>query len=391
MPTALGERIVIRRDRLSLAEHLPDGLLSIAVFGPGKGEAIVVKLPDGKLGIVDGCREPEEQDPVDLLLVGEHPAGDRDDIRASQPIDFVCLTHPHHDHYPGQWRILSKYRCIRKVCMSPKGTDYASAYLRLRQVSTVPEPGIPDVEGLQGYERLVSQWRARNEEGRLHTLSQDHLIVDGVFDHERYEVKCCGPAPRDAERALSDALAGGSALDPNVISAALMVRWGAARVLLAGDLLNGGSDQHSGWNALAEELEAPVQVVNVAHHASGPAHHEDLWARLAPRLAIVTPFMNATGSQPPRPEMIAKLAQRAAVAITTPPDWVDQPGVPIRQRRGRSPRSEPRQRNSVLKNLARVSAVPGDASIFNAVAVSLSKAGDIQQVVLAGEADLYHP
>jgi len=31
-----------------LPEHMPEGLLSIAVFGPGKGEAIVVRLPDGR-------------------------------------------------------------------------------------------------------------------------------------------------------------------------------------------------------------------------------------------------------------------------------------------------------------------------------------------------------
>ena len=94
--------VPLRPTRLS-AEHLPKGTLSIAVFGPGKGEAIVVRLPDGSVGVVDGCREPKDTetgrgDPVRELL---------DRIKCPE-LAFVCLTHPHDDHYAGLGRLLER-------------------------------------------------------------------------------------------------------------------------------------------------------------------------------------------------------------------------------------------------------------------------------------------
>jgi glyoxylase-like metal-dependent hydrolase (beta-lactamase superfamily II) len=95
-----------------LPAHLPQGALSIAVFGPGRGEAIVVRLPDGSIGVVDGCREPTggakdgRGDPVRELLRRIEKAGP---VPTPFRLAFVCLTHPHDDHYPGLGRLLEAY------------------------------------------------------------------------------------------------------------------------------------------------------------------------------------------------------------------------------------------------------------------------------------------
>ena len=39
--------------------HLDPGKLGLIVFGPGHGEAIVLVFPDGTVGTIDGCREPD--------------------------------------------------------------------------------------------------------------------------------------------------------------------------------------------------------------------------------------------------------------------------------------------------------------------------------------------
>lgn len=100
---------VYRAPRLH-PSHLPDGELGVVVFGPGDGEAMVVKLPDGRWGVVDGCLEPSRShragtgDPVrEFLNEAETPAG-------PVQLAFVAWTHPHADHYRGLRRLLDAYR-----------------------------------------------------------------------------------------------------------------------------------------------------------------------------------------------------------------------------------------------------------------------------------------
>src|SRR5690606_8924893 len=85
------------------------GELSLLGFGPGHGEAMVLILPDGSLGVVDGCREPTDAD----------PNGVGDPVRAfvgawlaaapRRRIRFVALTHPHADHYAGLGRLIEAH------------------------------------------------------------------------------------------------------------------------------------------------------------------------------------------------------------------------------------------------------------------------------------------
>jgi hypothetical protein len=155
--------------------------------------------------------------------------------------------------------------------------------------------------------------------------------------------------------------------DPNLTSGALLVKWGASAVLLAGDLLL-GVDPKSGWQRGRSYVQGNVQVVNVAHHASSEAHDDVLWATMQPALAIVTPFQYANEGkkrQPPRPEQIEALARSSVVAITSPPKWKSKTNVlPMTPAR--------------LTEAKR-----------NAVAVSLDAAGNITRFVLAGAADVY--
>jgi glyoxylase-like metal-dependent hydrolase (beta-lactamase superfamily II) len=89
-------------DRLA-PEHFPEGLSTVAVFGPGQGEAIFVALPDGRVGVLDGCAE--NADPVAALIEKlDQERGDR------RRFAFVGLTHPHDDHYRGLGRLLETYR-----------------------------------------------------------------------------------------------------------------------------------------------------------------------------------------------------------------------------------------------------------------------------------------
>lgn len=379
-----------------LPEHLPAGRLSVVVFGPGEGEAILVRLPDGMVGVVDGCREPAPADvdgrgdPVrELLTRIEAEPG------APKPfkLRFVCLTHPHDDHYAGLGRLLDAYRGqVNSVWRAQHVTSrYAEALVAWIDETRGGKDPIPDAKKLRGLKRVIEHMHAAHDR---HGASPELLhggvsLLSAVHGGQPISVTACGPvsadlvqAEADLERAilaLGRGQGGASRHDPNLTSGALLLRWGTSAVLLAGDLLL-GTGPHSGWQRAREHVSCKVQVVNVAHHASREAHDAVLWAQMEPALAIVTPFQHARKKQPPRPEEIEALARSSVVVITSPPDWNGVSGSPCAQQL-QPPRLSP-GKNGILN-------ITSASARRNAVAVSLDAAGNIMRFVLAGAADTY--
>ena len=77
-------------------------LLSIHVLGAGKGESIVLQFPSGLWGIVD-CYARSSNDPTtNPTLKFLRDSG-------VEKLEFLCLTHPHDDHYRGMSQILREF------------------------------------------------------------------------------------------------------------------------------------------------------------------------------------------------------------------------------------------------------------------------------------------
>lgn len=382
-----------------LPEHLPSGELSIAVFGPGEGEAIVVRLPDGAVGVVDGCREPER----------DHPKGRGDPVRelleklaalAPEPekfrLEFVCLTHPHADHYRGLGRLLEAFlgKVSRIWTVTHVQPHFAEALIKWTDVITRGKARDDEVRA--GLIRVLARFdeaKSHSAKGLRHLSSHTRLLRREILGRI-LRIHACGPASGDLDTAQKQLVASLTAVsgkkssrthDPNLTSGALLVRWGDAGVLLGGDLLL-GRGQNSGWRLARSQIRGKVQVVNVAHHASREAHDAVLWKKMAPDLAIVTPFKGGVGSNPPRPAQINLLAGTAVVAITSPPDWGADPVRPL-PIRPILPRSFAPKGKSLRSTVA--SGAFSDRR--NAVAVSLDATGKITRFVLAGKADVYLP
>jgi beta-lactamase superfamily II metal-dependent hydrolase len=382
-----------------LAQHLPEGRLSIAVFGPGEGEAVVVRLPDGSVGVVDGCREPNGDDdgygdPVRELLSKVEASVDRDAFR----LGFVCLTHPHADHYRGLGKLIEAYSGkidrLWKVALTPKYEQTLETWL-----SIIYTDNIPDRADYLGLKRVFHRFHEEqplvqncNPPGFSH-LSQRKLLLRRTLDGHPLCIEACGPADGDLEDAqkqlmaiLKETAADGKKVsrshDPNLVSGALLIRWGQSAVLLAGDLLR-GEVPSSGWQLAREQVDFRVQVVNVAHHASVGAHDDQLWAVMQPALALVTPFKHGMSPNPPRPAQIATLAQSAVVVITSPPEWNEEEEQPAGMRVVRA--RDFKAKNGALK----VATKDAHDARRNAVAVNLDAAGNITRLILAGNADVY--
>ena len=271
-------------------EHLVPGQLNVVVFGPGHGEAILMVFPDGSVGVIDGCRE--RGDPMRAILRRMDDKGLEDGQKPLR-IRFVCLTHPHDDHYAGLGRLLEAYDGRVEQVWSPfqTGDRYAHDYYRYLQLTKAPQYQ-PDRDNFKGLSRVLRWMRHRHSQ----TVPVPKVVIRGMpllderIGGKRLQIRAVGPTTRDIETAhdkLVESLAQWTdegekpkeRYDPNQASGALLVQWGAARVLLAGDLTNGNGDPQRGWELAQKSIRGPVHVVNVAHHASRGAHHDKLCRR----------------------------------------------------------------------------------------------------------------
>ncbi len=356
------------------AKHVERGKLNVLIFGPGRGEAIVVVLPNDEVGVVDGCAPSTDAktgagNPVHEFIVEWMKAWQswaRTRRRRHEWLHFACVTHMHEDHYLGLDAVLAQYpprRLWRTSVVSDLDLEAAARAAGLRG---------PRREALHTVLTQLESFLAK----RANQVDHKRLEWDaGRYAESIGDQEFClipvGPPPADvldANAKLRNASVRWSGADPNKTSGALLLSWGKARVLLAGDLLASAVATH-GWGPFRDGVKLSdgdrVQLVNVAHHGSEGAHDAGLWKRMRPEIAVVTPFQHATAKQPPQRSDLERLAASGSkVFVTSPPDWsASAPSKPVVPG-ARRDRSDPR----------------------NAVLVALEHSGSICKVVLAGKA-----
>lgn len=365
-----------------LPQHFAAGDLGLLVFGPGHGEAMVVILPDGSLGVLDGCREPTNGDPVREFVAA---------CLAAEPtrrISFIGLTHPHEDHYRGLGRLIEEHDGIIERLWRTQLTSeqWGTAYIQYAEICEQNGDRVPVADELAGLQRVIGAFEGRDE--RLDVLGENREMLRRRIDGRWLSVHSLAPSFNDVDRAQRQLLGHIRTQqrvrhDPNLTSAALLLTWGKAKMLLGGDLVcaHGG---FQGWDTAARWVRGPVQVVKASHHASRLAQHWELWERMAPALTIVTPFRQAVLSQPPRPAEIRRLlALPQNVAITSVPQWVGNGGVDPR------PIDPPRSRARAMGRNPALAITPVPLPTDDAVGVSIDAEGTITRLILTGNARLY--
>src|SRR5579872_584692 len=93
-----------------------EDLLEVHVINAGVGESIVIRMPGEGWGVVDcysRCAADPDANPTVRFL------RDRGVVR----LEFLCLTHPHDDHYRGMSHLLELFNpryFWRSACMTPQ-------------------------------------------------------------------------------------------------------------------------------------------------------------------------------------------------------------------------------------------------------------------------------
>ena len=272
--------------------------LTIHVFGAGKGESIVLRLPDGRWGVVD-CFAGSSTDPATnpiLRFLRENQV---------EELEFLCLTHPHDDHYKGMSHLLEAFP-VRyfwpSADLSGKHFQQLATQLQIeaRQAS---QPSFeesakefPKIFGL--VQRKRDQQDPPLKEKRPETTTQlypvpyapdaDFQIIalapsgDQVARYEKGLMRCFDEKGLIQSRLPDE--------HHNIISSALLIVFGQTRVVLGGDV------EREGWRDAIKEIGAihlAAHLVKVSHHGSANGYCEGLWpifAKHGPPVGVLTAY-----------------------------------------------------------------------------------------------------
>lgn len=390
----------VHKRRAVAPEDLPLGSLHVVVFGPGHGEAVLVQMPDGEVGVVDGCVDPQpdssKRDPVSELV---------DALRVERLL-FACLTHPHQDHFLGFDKLITRLRPKHlwwSGTPEAKFLSYYQEYLKKKGRTGVDPGEEPTGDRLEKLVKAINALADDKSGVEPHTRAvylQDWTLLlrhpgpEGEVKVEGILPSTTGIRAAEADAALvlreGDVENKKQRFNPNRISGALLISWGETRVVLGGDAICEG-DMHAGWDGLPHTLDK-VHMIKVPHHASPGAHSEKLWKRMRPDLAVVTCVKGATGAQPPRPEMLKTLLETSCdLALTARPSWWDASiGHNLRAEPEMGPKDAEAKRSGDLALPKTAKFAPASDKRENAVLVRLDSHGRIVRVQLHGAARRLH-
>ena len=282
---------------MTVSEKIPDKeqVLELHVFGTGQGESILLRLPGDRWGVVDYYASTQSDS-------ASSPALDYLESRAVRELEFVCLTHPHSDHFRGMGQLLDRFP-PRHLWLFPLGD--ANSFHRLAVYFGLSDLDLCEPQDNADELRKILAWcgqrRSRSVECKLKyvTLGKDiypspeepdsAIAIRGIAPPDQIvlsyisDLFSCFRPDGTLARKLSDR-------DHNSISVALMIRWNNTRILLGGDV------EARGWTIALEECPDRLQscsAVKVSHHGSGTGYCPGLWEAIGDpnrTLAVLTPF-----------------------------------------------------------------------------------------------------
>lgn len=301
------------------------GEVEVCLFGPGKGECVLIHIGNSEWIVVDSCvddlRQPAALAYLDSLGV------DRENIR------LIVASHWHDDHVGGLADLVRGASEARLVCSSALEPD---EFLHLVSAADL-RPMVRATSGVHEFRRVLDCLADRRTPPGYAAVDRVLYRRPQGIDITACEVVSLAPSDASAHEALQNLrqlLEAQSETQRRAVprprrNPAAVVLWltvGTIHILLGSDL-EVDSDSSKGWTAVLGAITRPNEVANffkVAHHGSANAHDDRVWIEmLEPDVhAALTPYLS--GSTPiPRPTDIERLL------ALTPNAWITRlPGTP---------------------------------------------------------------
>jgi hypothetical protein len=299
-----------------------DNVVEVSLFGPGKGESVLVHLGVGRWLVVDSCVDQRER--VNPALEYLTALG----VDLKQQVRLVVATHAHDDHFAGISDIYAACDSSKFVCSSALTT---AEFVALTDADRLVHAGLP-VAAYSEYRKIFEIIEERGSRGARplkYASAQKTLLSDSATE-PRAEVIALSPSDLSftrAQRALRRALPKIDdskkfrSIDPNELAIALWVEVGNKRLLLGADLTTGPAG--CGWQAVLEDFapDPKASLFKVTHHGSIVGDHEAVWRELliASPAAILTPFRRGTKQLPDSADRARIYSHTSEAHITASP------------------------------------------------------------------------
>jgi len=304
--------------------------VEVSIFGPGRGESILLHLGEGQWIVVDSCIDQADGSIPALVYL------DSIGVDPSVAVKLVVGTHAHDDHIAGLARVVQVCSTATFVCSAALSKEefYALAAADQRVEGLVRHSSYREYRSIFGITRNRGHLaesrrplkRAVEELALLDvSLSFGHVKVFALSpSHEavtRAQVKLAEHATRVGQaRQLASA-------DPNELAVALWIEVGSRRILLGADLLDGPAQ--CGWQGVLDWF-APTtkaELFKVPHHGSPNAHWAPVWTDLLiPNpLELLTPFRAGKTPRPAQADILRLNALTPRAYIVASPKKVPPP------------------------------------------------------------------
>ena len=301
-----------------LSDCPPQNVVEVSIFGPGKGESVLVHLGNKRWIIVDSCIDQRTSEVSALSYLN------RIGVDPAEAVLLVVATHAHDDHFAGIAEVFRRCSNSQFVCSDALTTE---EFFALTNADERMATGLR-AHAFSEYREVFKLVRGRSAKGpgfrplkyavELRPLleSPDGTRVlalspsDEAISRARIALRSAIPTPGSSRRPIR--------IDPNELAVALWIEAQGKSLLLGADLLAGPGG--CGWMAVLAAF-TPVNrasLFKVPHHGSVTGHHDDVWKELlqpAP-LALLAPFR--AGKRPlPDPDDRTRILTLTSEAFIT--------------------------------------------------------------------------
>ena len=273
--------------------------MQIHVFGGSKGESIVLELPNGAWGVVDYYTPRASGDDA-------HPVIAFLESQGVQTLEFVCLTHPHNDHFRGILALMERFPVAefwRPPAMDRKLMAKIVALYATRSRSDPTDQTRQDAKELgELYVRLYDT-TLTNQRPALRPRASVENTELYRNDASSLRILALSPSGRslmEYERLLCNSIDENGNMRShfpharhNAISMSLWIEYGETKFVLGGDV------ESEGWTDVLNDQLSPLNradgthYVKVSHHGSQNGFCTGLWEKFSqsghPR-SVLTPF-----------------------------------------------------------------------------------------------------
>lgn len=248
--------------------------LVVRLFYVGEGDCIVIELPDGEIGLLDSCVPP---------WYNASPALEY--LRRRRRVSFMCLTHPHLDHYGGMLQIATDQAIQIEEFWHPfyanlyEIVEYKNYCWDYAGFSAFAKPC--EYENRAAEFPMLMDWARNLPPGKERTITPGK-VMRSVGGQHKYEI--IGLAPSDLAMSLyvkkiRDAWEGNGDVDArheNRVSAVLLIRYGDARVIFGADVFK------ANWREIIngrifQANEDAAHCLKASHHGSRHGFYEQMW------------------------------------------------------------------------------------------------------------------